>query len=84
MCQHKGPVPAHYEKTSWDISQANIDWYRSNDKSIVLQGVEWLYSTTGDGEARTLIDQYHAGQIDAGTMLKGIDQKVRMMRMEGN
>ncbi len=72
-----------YEQTSWDISQASIEWYRANDENIVLEGVNWLYSENA-GEASDLAEQYLAGQIDVDAMLKAIDKKVNMMRMEGN
>lgn len=74
---------ADYEQTSWDISQTSIDWYRANDENIVLEGVNWLYSENA-GEASDLAEQYLAGQIDAEAMLKAIDKKVNVMRMEGN
>lgn len=74
---------ADYEQTSWDISQTSIDWYRANDDNIVLEGVNWLYSENA-GEASDLVEQYLAGQIDAEAMLKAIDKKVNMMRLEGN
>lgn len=74
---------ADYEQTSWDISQTSIDWYRANDDNIVLEGVNWLYSENA-GEASDLVEQYLAGQIDADAMLKAIDKKVNMMRLEGN
>ncbi len=75
---------AEFEQTSWEISQANIDWYRANDDNIAMQGVNWLYTENAAGEASSLIEQYLAGQIDAGTMLAGIDKKVKMMQLEGN
>lgn len=75
---------AEYEKSGWDISPASIEWYRANDENIVLQGVNWLYSDAADGDASALVEQYLAGTIDADAMLKGVDKKVTMMRMEGN
>lgn len=66
---------AEYSRARWDISQANIDWFRANDKNIVLQSVKRIFSDNA-GDFGELIDQYLAGTIDADAMLKGIDKKL--------
>ena len=68
---------------SWEISQRELDWYRSHDDDLTIASVNWLYAD-GSGEGYTLMSQYTDGMISAGEMLEGIDQKVRMMLMEGN
>ena len=42
-----------------------------------------MYSDAG-GEIQELVTQYLEGRIDTAAFLKGVDQKVRMMMMEGN
>ena len=42
-----------------------------------------MYSDAG-GEIQDLVIQYLEGRIDTAAFLKGVDQKVRMMMMEGN
>ena len=73
---------AAFEQNSWDIAQANIDWYRANDGRIVLQGVDWLFSET-EGDAGSLVEQYLAGKIDAEALLSGIDKKLSDVRIKG-
>ena len=74
---------AYWEEFGWEVSQREIDWYRSHDDHIVLAGVEWLYADE-TGEAWELINQYREGGISLDEMLSGIDRKVQMMLLEGN
>ena len=73
-----------YENNGWEVSQAQMDWYRAHDDNVVAEPVNWLYSSSTGGEAWNLIQQYLDGQISAAEMLEGIDGKVQMMLMEGN
>ena len=72
------------ERYSWDVSPTDLEWYRSHDDNLRVGGVNWIYSETSGGEAAELLSQYLQGQIDARSMLAGIDKKVRMMLMEGH
>ena len=69
------------EKYSWDISAENIAWYRSHAQDIVVQQYDYLNDAEGLSDTA---DQFLNGKIDVATFLKGIDQKVRMMALEGN
>ena len=64
---------------SWEISQRKIDWYRANADHLTMAPANWL-----DAESRSLIEQFCQGKATANEILQRIDQKVRMMRMEGN
>ena len=68
---------------SWEISRENIDWYRAHAEGVSLAPVNWLYADDS-GEAWELMSQYSDGQIGIGELLKGIDRKAQMMRLEGN
>ena len=72
-------LKAEAEANSWEISQKAIDWYRANADNMTVAPANWL-----DTESKNLIDQYCRGEVSVSEMLQRIDQKVRMMRMEGN
>lgn len=71
------------EKYSWDISRESIDWYRAHAQNLAVYRYSPMYSDAG-GEIQDLVTQYLEGRIDTAAFLKGVDQKVRMMMMEGN
>lgn len=71
------------EKYSWDISRESIDWYRAHAQNLAVYRYSPMYSDAG-GEIQELVTQYLEGRIDTAAFLKGVDQKVRMMMMEGN
>ena len=71
------------DKLSWQISRESIDWYRAHAEGVCLAPVNWLYADE-DGEASELMSQYTDGRIGADELLKGIDRKAQMMRLEGN
>lgn len=68
----------------WDIRPEAIEWYRSNDDNITLQGYNVLYSGDNYSEVSEYIMQYYEGEIGAEEMLAGIDKKLQMMLLEGN
>ena len=70
---------AEAEANAWEISQKAIDWYRAGADRLNVAPSDWL-----DSESRQLMTQYCKGEVSADEMLQRIDQKVRMMRMEGN
>lgn len=81
------------EENNWDVSPLELNWYRANDDDIIVSVYNWLYPDTTseeDGgvgqtaEAEELMDQYLEGRISLNDMLAGIDNKVRMRRLEGN
>ena len=71
------------EKYSWDISRESIDWYRAHAQNLAVQRFSPMYSDAG-GEIQELVTQYIEGRLDTAAFLKGVDQKVRMMMLEGN
>ena len=71
------------EKYSWDISRESIDWYRAHAQNLAVQRFSPMYSDAG-GEIQELVTQYIEGRLDTAAFLKGVDQKVRMMTLEGN
>ena len=73
----------YVEANLWDVSPAELEWYRAHDDNIVISNYNWLYSDSV-GEATDLIEQYQGGQISVRDMLEGIDKKVQMMLLEGN
>lgn len=73
---------AQAEEDRWLIPQYRIDWFRSVDDHLVVAGNNWLYQDDS-GEATELLMQYMQGQIGAKQLVQGIDQKIRMMQMEG-
>ena len=82
------------EATSWEVAPREVEWYRAHDDNLIIAGYNWLYPDTQSdedsavvgqtAEAEALMDQYLNGQISLDDMLKGIDRKVQMRRMEGN
>ena len=74
----------YFENFLWEISPAEVAWYRSHDENLAIGRFSWLYGADGAGEATELIERYRDGQISAGEMLEGIDKKVQMMLLEGN
>lgn len=78
----------YLDQYGWDISPREVEWYRAHDDALAIAPYNWLYDSSGDGEASgeawTLITQYTDGQIDAQALLSGIDRKVQMMLQEGN
>ena len=73
----------YFDTYLWEVSPRELEWYRAHDDSIVTAGFNWLYAEEG-GEALDLMEQYRGGQIGVREMLEGIDNKVRMMMLEGN
>ena len=71
------------EKYSWDISRESIDWYRAHAQNLAVQRYSPMYSDEG-GELQDLVMQFIEGRIDASAFLRSVDQKVRMMMLEGN
>ena len=71
------------EKYSWDVSQESIDWYRAHAQDLAVHRYSPMYSDAG-GELQDLVMQFIQGRIDAAAFLRGVDQKVRMMTLEGN
>lgn len=69
------------EAYSWDISAESIEWYRTHAENIVVQQYDYLQDAEGLSDTAA---QFLAGKIDVSAFLKGIDQKVRMMALEGN
>lgn len=68
---------------SWDVTAEDIEWYRSLSDQLAVQQYNYMYS--GDGsETYDLVQQYVEKEMDAATLLKEIDRKVRMMVLEGN
>ncbi|MBQ3424876.1 MAG: extracellular solute-binding protein [Clostridia bacterium] len=72
-----------YEANLWDVSPAEIEWYRAHAENVFIAGYNWLYEDEA-GEAMEMIDQYREGMLSAGDLLRGIDKKVQMMLLEGN
>lgn len=66
----------------YSIGEQEIAWLGAHGDELVLQGENWLYSD-GAGDAYELINQYHDGKIDAARLMKQIDNKLRMMILEG-
>ena len=73
----------YWENYGWDVSQREIDWFRSHDDSLALDRVNWLYADES-GDAWDLISQYLDGAISLDEMLAGVNRKAQMMRLEGN
>lgn len=71
------------EKYSWEVSQESLDWYRANDEYIMVTRYNCMYSDDS-GEINDLAYQLFSDKIDVATFLKNVDQKVRMMILEGN
>ena len=92
--QEEEKTLAYAEANNWDVSPAELEWYRAHDDNIIVSIYNWLYpDTTSDeedggiaqtAEAEELMDQYLNGQISLNDMLSGIDRKVQMRRLEGN
>lgn len=67
----------------WAITEQDIAWLRANAGQLILKGSNWLYSDNS-GEVYELVQQYSEGIIDAERLMKEVDNKIRMMIMEGN
>lgn len=68
------------------ITAKDLEWLHANAEHFVLQGVNWLYSSSDDGssgDAYDLVQQYIDGKITADKLMQEIDRKVRMRMMEG-
>lgn len=67
----------------WAITEQDIAWLRAHSDNLVLKGSNWLYKDDS-GEVYDLVQQYSEGMIDAERLMKAVDNKIRMMIMEGN
>lgn len=73
------------EKRRWLVPADKIDRLEAMEDVLYVPGYSPLGSMQSEGyrSIQMLIDQYAARQIDARTLLTGIDQKIEMIRMEG-
>lgn len=69
------------DKWSWEISPESLQWYRSRAQNLFVK--RFNFASSSD-ELYTLSQQLFDKKIDVATFLKGVDQKVRMMALEGN
>ncbi len=68
-------------KWSWDISPDTLEWYRAHAGNLSVM----RYNAISDAEGvYDLAQQLLDGRVDVATFLKNVDQKVRMMALEGN
>lgn len=72
-----------YRQNVWEISPASIEWYRAHADRIAVSGYNYLNGESA-GDVYDLYSQFLENRIDVKTLLKSIDQKVKMMAMEGN
>ena len=78
---------ANFDETNWMISPKAIESYRERSKYIRVETFNfWNQLSAGEnGEAfSNLWDGYLEGQRNVKELLSFMDQKIRMMRMEGN
>lgn len=71
------------EGYSWDISAEALEWYRAHAENLFVQRYNYMYSSD-DAGIFDLYQQFRENKIDVTTFLKTLDQKVRMMALEGN
>lgn len=73
------------EKRRFRVPQEKIDRLAALEGALYVPAYSPLGSMQSEGyrSIQMLIDQYAARQIDARTLLIGIDQKIDMIRMEG-
>lgn len=66
----------------WAISEKDIEWIAQHRSNMVFVGTNWLYNDD-DGAAYELVQQYLQGTLSADKFMREIDNKIRMMLMEG-
>ena len=57
-------------------------WYRSHDDHVIIASPGW-FERDGTGEAWELMKQYASGQLTVREFLASVNQKARMMALEG-
>ena len=71
------------EEYSWDISPAEIEWYRAHDAELYVSRWNYVDVAYGSGELNDLVQQFLAGRLEANGFLKELDRRVRMKALEG-
>lgn len=74
---------AFNEENDWMVSPEDLEWYRAHGDAICAQSYNYIYDDQS-GEISEQMQQMFAGRIPPATLLKSIDQKLRMMILEGN
>ena len=76
----KREYDASLERTLWVIPEGRLERYRAIGDRLAVALPSWF---DGNGEAWELMKQYMARMISAGEFLQAVNQKARMMEMEG-
>lgn len=72
-----------YRNNGWQVSPESIEWFRAHAGQMTVNSYDYLNGDNAS-EVYELYSQFIEGKIDVKTLLKGIDQKAKMMAMEGN
>ena len=75
---------ADYEKNSWLISAAQIEWYRNHADRLHVTRYNYLDGTGDENNIYEMKQQMVNGQMSVDSFLQEIDRTARMMAMEGN
>ena len=76
----------YLEEDDWAVSPKAIEDYQKRLPSLKVLDYLFLYDVAGnlDEEEQATIENRFSGGTDSGELLDWIDQKVQMIRMEGN
>jgi hypothetical protein len=80
--QWQGYLADYQQYGAWDASAESIAEYRGYADDFVVSKFFGM-DESNSGEFYDQVQQYLDGTIDAATMLKNIDKKLKMMLMEG-
>lgn len=75
---------ADYEKNSWNISAAQIEWYRNHGDRLHIARYNYLANANDGSGIYDMVSQLIQGQLSVDSFLQEIDRTARMMAMEGN
>lgn len=67
------------EKWYWIVSRESLDWYRAHDIGLIAD----FAGVFSDISPYELLAQYAAGQLDLDGLIRALDDRTRLRRMEG-
>ena len=82
LAQWQQDLDHFMESGIWLIPEDRLGWYRAHDDRVIARSPTW-FERDGTGESGELMRQYDAGLISTREFLAAVDQKARMLEMEG-
>jgi len=82
LAWNQASLEEYRERGSWLIPEGKLAWYRANGDRVTVSVPSW-FDKDNTGEAGDLVRRYEAGELSVADFLHAVNQKARMLALEG-